>query len=146
VPRAQRQPGPALEHLRRLAATADQLNEVAWYLSRLGRPSEALPFAVHAVEKAPGCYYCRDTMAALFFQKHALARAIEEQRAAVNLIPERSAATRRQYMEILTRYENAAREKASPAVPTPGPLPTPAAPTPPAPTPTESTPLVDPPP
>jgi hypothetical protein len=146
VRHSERQPGPALEHLRQLAATADELNEVAWYLSRLGRPNEALPFAVHALEKAPGCYYCRDTMAALFFQKHAVARAIEEQRAAVNLIPERSAEMRRRYMEVLTRYETAARAKASPAVPTPEPAPTPTAPAPAAPTPPESTPAADPPP
>jgi tetratricopeptide (TPR) repeat protein len=140
TPRAERQAGPALEHLRQLATSADHFNEIAWYMSRLGRLNEALPYAIRALERAPGCYYCRDTMAALFFQKGAIKRAVEEQQLALNLIPERAADMRRRYREVLTRYETAAREAARTAVPTPGPLPTPTAPSPPA-----STPPVDPP-
>jgi tetratricopeptide (TPR) repeat protein len=113
VPKSERRPGPALEELRRRAHTADELNEVAWYLSEIGKPTEAIPYIVHALEKTPGCYYCRDTMAQIFFQKGALARAIDEQRLALNLTPEHASSMRRTLAERLAKYEKAAKEAAS---------------------------------
>lgn len=112
-------PGPALEQLSRRAQSADELNQVAWYLSMIRRPTEAIPYAIHALEKAPGCYYCRDTMAQIFFQKGAMARAVEEQRLALNLTPENASAMRRKLAMRLANYERAAKEAASAPKPAP---------------------------
>jgi tetratricopeptide (TPR) repeat protein len=140
TPVPKRRPGPALERLRQFAQSTDELNMVAWYLSEIGKPTEGIPYIVRALEKAPGCYPCRDTMAQIFFQKGAIARAVDEQRLAVNLIPETARGLRKQYGDRLTRYENAAREAARPAVPPPAPLPAPTAPVPAAPTPPDEPP------
>jgi tetratricopeptide (TPR) repeat protein len=120
-PFEERQPGPALDHLRRLAHTADEFNHVALYLAWLHRPKEAAPFAVHAIEKMPGCYYCHHNMALLLRQKGAFARATEEERLAINLVPEGLAEIRRVYQERLREYEQLAREAPTPltAPPTP---------------------------
>ena len=134
LPAGERYSGPALEELQRRARSADDFNEVAWYLSEIGKPTEAIPYIVHSLETAPGCYYCRDTMAQIFFQKGAVARAIEEQRLAVNLIPESNPLRRKEYTERLEKYEKAAREAESMPKPSPSPAATP-----------ESTPQAEPP-
>src|SRR5262249_50820247 len=83
-------PSPTLERLMRLANSPDELNFVGSYFTKLDRPDQGLPFAVRAVEKAPGCWECQDTLAALLFQKGLVAQAIERQRWALNLVPEGS--------------------------------------------------------
>jgi hypothetical protein len=58
-------------------------------------------------------------MAQIFFQRGALARAIEQQRLAVNLIPESATKLRQKYSERLEKYEKAAREAPPVAKPNP---------------------------
>ena len=110
LPMADRRAGPALEQLKRHARTASELNNVAWYLSEIGKPMEALPYAVQAVDKAPGCFNCRDTMAQILFQSGKVERAIEEQRIALNLLPEGATELRKTFGDRLSRYAKAAAQ------------------------------------
>src|SRR5262249_28284164 len=107
APATARKPSPTLDRLMRLANSPDELNFVGSYFTKLDRPDQGLPFAVRAVEKAPGCWECQDTLTALLFQKGLVAQAIERQRWALNLVPEGSPDARGRLAKTLERYQQA---------------------------------------
>jgi tetratricopeptide (TPR) repeat protein len=70
------------------ASSPTVLNNVAWRLALWSRVDEALPLSLRSVEADPGCWACYDTLALVLFKKGALAKAVEVQSLAVNLMPE----------------------------------------------------------
>jgi tetratricopeptide (TPR) repeat protein len=96
-----------LKHVWRYAKTAAALNLVGWLYAEMGQPDIGLPFARRAVEVAPGCWACIDTLAKLRYDAGFIEEALELQTRAVGLMPERS--RQQEVLERLKQYQEAAK-------------------------------------
>jgi hypothetical protein len=82
------------------------LNFVAWYWGRASRPDHGLSVARRALQAAPSCWRCAETMAALFFAKGRPREALALQRRALKMLPPHVSAS--QPLARLRSYERVA--------------------------------------
>jgi tetratricopeptide (TPR) repeat protein len=102
---------PFVRRLEERAPSPHALNFVAWYWGRAGRPDHGLSVARRALQAAPSCWRCAETMAALFFAKGRPREALALQRRALKMLPPHVSAS--QTLARLRSYERVAemREK-----------------------------------
>ncbi len=85
-------PREVVDRLARVASSATELNEVAWYHAERRHPDEAMPFAERAVRLDPLCWTCLDTYALVLFEKGRLDEAMKASDRAVSVLPEKVSA------------------------------------------------------
>lgn len=93
-------PPEVVDWLARVASSATELNEVAWYHAERRNPDEAMPFAERAVRLDPLCWTCLDTYALALFEKGRLDEAMKASDRAVSVLPEKVSAP---YIDLLHR-------------------------------------------
>jgi TonB family protein len=76
-----------LARLGKVAQTPSALNNIAWSFAQMGKTDQGLPFAKRAVDAAPGCWECLDTLALLAAQKGWAREAVDLQRRAISMAP-----------------------------------------------------------
>jgi tetratricopeptide (TPR) repeat protein len=85
-------PIDVIERLARVAVSATELNEVAWYYATHHRPDEGIPFSMRSLRADPICWSCQDTYAILLLEKGRTEEALRAIERAVSLIPETTSA------------------------------------------------------
>jgi tetratricopeptide (TPR) repeat protein len=78
----------AFAQLVSLGRSARALDTIARYHTEREQLDEALDFAQRSVDRDPGCWACRDTLAQILSKMDSPAEALAEQRRAINLLPE----------------------------------------------------------